>query len=251
MPLDLGGIQAAFPGRQIVWFETISSTMTEATRLAMANCPSGTVVGAEEQTQGQGRYNRTWHSEKEAGLYISIVLRLPLPSASLPILTLALGVAVQDAIARGAGVACDLRWPNDVMAGDKKCAGILVQLVDKAMVAGIGINVNQLKFPIELMQSATSLRLVSGREHSREKILVCVLESVDDCCGILVASGPDSILRLYSEGSSFVFGRRVVVTQENAVIEGTTEGLDSSGFLIIRKDDGSCSLITTGGVRPV
>lgn len=251
MPLDLERIRASFPDREIHWFETIGSTMTEASRLATDGCASGTTVVTERQTAGQGRLGRNWHSERETGLYVSVVLRLSLPPDTLPVVTLALGLAVQDAIAQAAGISCDLRWPNDVMAGGKKCAGILVQLLDDTIIAGIGINVNQSGFPEAIGTTATSLRIVSGRSHSREALLSQLLETVDSFCRLLVEEGKGQVLRLYCRNSSFAQNRRVVVHHEREVLEGTTEGLDESGFLILRKTDGTRTLILAGGVRPV
>lgn len=250
MPLDLDRIRAGLPERNVFWFDLIESTMIEAVRLAEQDCPSGTVVVAEEQSAGQGRLGRKWHSERESGLYVSLVERLPLPPASTPVVALALGLATQDAVARSTDVVCDLRWPNDVMAGGKKCAGILVQSLEAAIIAGIGINVNQTAFPVELSETATSLRIVSERPQSRENLLVHLLDAVDHFSKVLVEDGSEQILRLYCEASSYVRGRCVVVEQGDAVLRGTTEGLDASGFLILRQNDGTRSLILAGGVRP-
>src|SRR6185436_12616754 len=101
-------------------------------------------------------------------LYLSIVLRPALSSSSLPVLMLALGLATAEAIARSTDMACDIRWPNDVLINDKKVAGILVQLQDRFVIAGIGINVNHAVFPDELAPIATSLRAASGKLQSRE-----------------------------------------------------------------------------------
>jgi BirA family biotin operon repressor/biotin-[acetyl-CoA-carboxylase] ligase len=250
MPLDLARLRARLPGRRIVWFETAGSTMTEAARLAAGGSPSGTVIVAEEQLAGQGRHGRSWISERESGLYLSLILRPSLPQDSVPVLALALALAAQDAIANATGILCDLRWPNDVIAEGRKCGGILVQLHDGVFVAGIGINVNQTSFPPELSAVATSLRLVSGRSHSREDLLANLVEAVDDFCRTLSEDGKDELLRLYAEASSYVRGRRVTVEQDEALLRGTTEGLNSSGFLILRKDDGTRSVILAGGVRP-
>jgi BirA family biotin operon repressor/biotin-[acetyl-CoA-carboxylase] ligase len=237
-------------GRAIHWFPVVDSTMRVATELAAKGCATGTVVGADEQTAGHGRYGRIWHSEAESGLYISEVLRLQVPQEDLPVVTLALGLAVTEAILSATGIACDLRWPNDVMAAGKKCCGILVQLHDDAIIAGIGINVNQTAFPEELKPLATSLRIVSGMRHSREVLLEKLLESIDSFLETLVVDGKDAILRMFSEASSYVRGRLVVVDQGGAPVEGTTEGLDASGFLILRKTNGQRTLILAGGVRP-
>ena len=121
MKLDIDRVRFQFPGRRIDWHETVGSTMLEAGRLAAAGCESGTVVGAEEQTAGQGRYGRHWHSEPYAGLYQSIVLRYSLPASAMPALTLALGLAVAEAILKATDLVCDLRWPNDLLLSGKKC----------------------------------------------------------------------------------------------------------------------------------
>jgi BirA family biotin operon repressor/biotin-[acetyl-CoA-carboxylase] ligase len=118
------------------------------------------------------------------------------------------------------------------------------------VIAGIGINVNHTAFPQELTNTATSLRIATGREHSREELLLNLVDCIDVHCDILAKKGREAILMLFSEHSSFVRGRRVVVDQGGASIEGTTEGLDESGFLIVRKPDGRRSLILAGGVRP-
>jgi BirA family biotin operon repressor/biotin-[acetyl-CoA-carboxylase] ligase len=199
MPLDAGSIRVRLPGREIVWLDTTASTMTEAARLAAAGCRPGAAVVAEEQTAGQGRHGRSWHSERETGLYVSIVLRPRLEPDSLPVLTLALGLAVQEAIASATDISCNLRWPNDVLAGGKKCAGVLCQTADSAVIAGIGINVNQMAFPPELSALATSLRMVSGRPHSREDLLVELALSVDNYSKLLVEQGADHVLRVYAE----------------------------------------------------
>ena len=120
--------------------------MTVAARLAREGCASGTVVGADQQTAGIGRAGHSWHSEPGSGLYVSIVLRLALGPESLPLVMLALGLATQHAIADVTGLAPDLRWPNDVLLGEKKCAGILAQMEGDAVIAGIGINVGHSQF---------------------------------------------------------------------------------------------------------
>jgi len=235
----------------VIWFESIPSTMTEAARLASEGCPSGTVVAADEQTAGQGRHGHSWHSERGAGLYCSVVLRLPLQANALPILTMALGLAVAEAIRRATDIRPDLRWPNDVLLHEKKVAGILVQLVDSVSIAGIGINVNHTSFPPDIAAQATSLRLATGRVHSRQELLDGLLESVDRFSKTLVEEGPGAVLDLFSHQSSYVQGKRVRVEQSGGEVEGTTAGLDPSGFLIVRRDDGTEATILAGGVRAV
>jgi BirA family biotin operon repressor/biotin-[acetyl-CoA-carboxylase] ligase len=250
MRFDVESVRARLPGRDIRWFDTIDSTMHEAARLAARGAASGTMVGAEEQTAGLGRHGHSWHSEREAGLYLSLVLRLPLPLDSLPLVTLTLGLAAAEAISQVCGIACDLRWPNDVLTGGKKCAGILVQFEQPAVVAGIGINVNHAGFPEDIAALATSLHIASGRTQSREDLLVRLLESIDAHCRILTEQGKEAILQSFTYASSFVSGRRVIVEQSGEALEGITEGLNDSGFLLLRRRDGKQSVILAGGVRP-
>jgi BirA family biotin operon repressor/biotin-[acetyl-CoA-carboxylase] ligase len=251
MPFDLASVRARLPGRRIDWFPSVNSTMTLASRAAKDGCPAGTVIGADGQVAGIGRQGHTWHSEAEAGLYVSIVLRLPVEAAALPVVMLALGLSTQEAIAHVTGLAADIRWPNDVMINGKKCAGILAQLEGSAVVAGIGINVNHTMFPTAIEPLATSLRREGKRGVSREDLLVALLHAVDAVVQVLVEQGPAAILNMFTRASSYAQGRRVRVEQDGAMIEGTTCGLDASGFLVVREDDGKETTILAGGVRPV
>src|SRR5580704_866625 len=248
--IDLERVRSHLADHKIYWHPAIGSTMTEASRLAAAGCESGTVVGADEQTAGQGRYGRMWHSEPGAGLYVSIVLRHPFPPDALPVVTLALGLATSEAILKASDVATDLRWPNDVLIKSKKCAGILTQLEGSAIIAGIGINVSHAAFPAPLGDIATSLGMATGREHSRELLLVELIASVTSFCSLLEQQGREPILEMFSRASSFVYGRRVYVDQGDAMLHGTTAGLNPSGFLMLHGDDGKQSVIIAGGVRP-
>jgi BirA family biotin operon repressor/biotin-[acetyl-CoA-carboxylase] ligase len=229
-PSDIERVRREFPGRVIDYFGSIDSTMRAA-----AGRAAGYVVVAGEQTAGQGRHGHSWHSAADSGLYCSLVLK------PTPVLTLALGLATADAIAQAAGVECDLRWPNDVMLGGKKVAGILVQLSGATAIAGIGINLSQTAFPAELEALATSLKTYTDAAE----ILIALLREVDR----YTSEDPEDILRLFTHASSYACGRRVRVDQPDGVIEGTTAGLDASGFLIVRKDDGTDTLIVAGGVR--
>lgn len=250
MPFDLPRVRERLPGRRIEWFESIDSTMTAAARLAREGCAAGTVVGAEEQTAGVGRHGRSWHSQAGAGLYVSVVLKPPLSAEALPLVMLALGLATREAIAQVTGLAADLRWPNDVLLGGRKCAGILAQLEGGVVIAGIGINVSHARFPPEIRDLATSL-VLEGAAVSREDLLVALIRAVEDCCKILTGEGAPAILKMFSRTSSYAQGRRVRVEQEGAILEGVTCGLDPSGFLRLREENGKETTILAGGVRPV
>lgn len=249
MPLDVDAIIERMPERQLLWLDTTDSTMWDAQRLAEAGCPAGTIVGAEEQTAGQGRYGRRWHSPPGTGLYFSLVLRPKLPPETMPLVTMALGLAAGEAIAQTTGLTPDLRWPNDVLLNGRKCAGILVQMHGAAVIAGMGLNVNQVEFPEEIAAIATSMRREAGLGQERETLLIALLESIDRHVQLLTASGKEPILRLFTQASSYVLGRRVMVDQGDRVLIGTTAGLDANGFLLLDQEQGGRSVIMTGGVR--
>jgi BirA family biotin operon repressor/biotin-[acetyl-CoA-carboxylase] ligase len=243
MPLDVQRVQQARPHHPVHYWASIGSTMTEAANLAMAGASHGTVVIADEQTAGVGRLGRTWISNPEVGIYTSILLRLKLPPAQFPVANLLLGLAAAEAIQKSTSLICDLRWPNDVLIGEKKVCGILTQLVDACIVAGIGINVNQTEFAAGLRTPATSLRIESGEKQSREQILIALLESIDNFCEL----GARAILQAFAAASSYTNGRRVTV--EDGGMEGVTAGLDDCGFLLLRTEGGRVQRVSAGGVR--
>ncbi len=223
--------------------------MIEASSLAISGAQHGTVVLADEQTSGMGRLGRSWVSSAGVGIYCSVLLRLDLAPGSLPIASLVLGLATAEAIQKATQLICDLRWPNDVLIGERKVAGILTHLTEGCIIAGIGINANQTSFPAELRTPATSLRIESGgKEQSREGVIVQLLESIDAFCSTLETAGPESILRAFASASSYVLQRRVVI--EDTGEKGVTAGLDKNGFLLVNLDRGKLERVAAGGVRP-
>jgi BirA family biotin operon repressor/biotin-[acetyl-CoA-carboxylase] ligase len=228
---NVDSVRSRLPGRRIDWFDSLDSTMIEARR----DLHPGRIVGAEAQTAGMGRHGRRWISEPGVGLYVSMIL----PAKAVPVIMLALGLATRDAIGGGA----DLRWPNDVLLNGKKCAGVLAQVEAGQIIAGVGINVSQKRFPTDLETPATSL-LLEGVTASREDLLVALVESV----GRYTRLSSDEILRQFTNASSYVLGKRV---RGDAGLEGVTCGLDPAGFLRVREDNGTETTILAGGVRPV
>ncbi len=213
--------------------------MLDAARLAAGGAAHGDVVVAEEQTGGMGRHGHSWHSPG-AGLYLSIVLR---QTGSTPILTMALGLAVQRAVDDVAGVSTDIRWPNDLILNEKKIAGIMVQSAEQGAVAGIGVNVNQTEFPEEIRGIATSLLIETGVEQSKEELLHRVVAESLRYAGLSKAA----VLRKFAECSTYVRGKQVEV---DGRIRGITAGLDDDGFLLVATSAG-IERILAGGVRPV
>ena len=241
-------------------FDTVDTTMREATERAEAGAPEGSLIVANTQTAGRGRLGRSWVSEPGTGLYFSLVLRPDIPAAQAPVLTLALGLGVADGLAEAAGVLCDLRWPNDVLLGNKKCAGILVEMSSEGesvryAVAGFGINVNQSAMPSDLSRLATSLLIETGRRHDRDSVLDSVLDSAELYYEYLreesfTEHGARPIIEAFSKKSTYVRGKRVVVENGESHTYGTTAGLDESGVLMLETAPGCIEPIVSGSVRP-
>ena len=256
-PLLRGTIfNAQLHNAQLHHFYKIDSTNTAAMAAAAAGAPEGSVFIAEEQTAGRGRGSHSWQSARSAGIYCSVVLRPALPPSEVLVLALAAGLAVRAAIEQvDSRVTADLKWPNDVLIAGQKVCGILTEMNAEAtrvryIVVGIGINVNQPAFPKELEGEATSLRLTTGSEWSRVELAAALLKSLDREYRLLIEH-PDarqSILRRFTEQSSWVRGKQVRIEENGSRIEGTTEGLDDRGFLLVRTAQG-VQTVLSGTVR--
>jgi BirA family biotin operon repressor/biotin-[acetyl-CoA-carboxylase] ligase len=245
--------------KQIHHYYKIGSTNSEAMRSAAEGAPEGSVFLAEEQLAGRGRGAHTWHSARSVGIYCSVILRPVMPPSDALIFSLAAGLAVRAAVEEIAPqLRVDLKWPNDLMLSGKKFCGILTEMNAEAtrvrhLVVGMGINVNQVKFPAELREIATSLRIETGTEWSRVELCAALLKSLDREYRTLVedAGARDAILRRFEESSSSVRGRKVsieVSTDENGGLAGVTEGLDERGFLRVRTAQGLTTMVS-GTVR--
>jgi BirA family biotin operon repressor/biotin-[acetyl-CoA-carboxylase] ligase len=222
--------------------------------LGEAGEPHGAVVLAEEQTAGRGRAGRKWISEKSAGISCSVLVRPQISPSHAPLLTLVAGLAVRDAVAEELGSVPDIRWPNDILVQGRKFSGILTEMHAEPdrmhyAVIGIGINVNQAKMPAELAGIATSLRMETGRSHSRLEVLIRLLRHLDRYYNLFLNEGSGPILRRFAEVSSYFQGKRVKITTSIETFTGTTAGLETSGVLRVMRDDGGgLEMILSGDV---
>jgi BirA family transcriptional regulator, biotin operon repressor / biotin---[acetyl-CoA-carboxylase] ligase len=231
------------------------STNTLAMAAAAESAPEGSVFLAEQQTAGRGRGSNKWHSAESTGIYCSVILRPALPPADVLVLSLAAGLAVHSAVSgMGAGIPPDLKWPNDLLIGGKKFCGILTEMSAEAtrvrhIVVGIGINVNQMKFPEELHPVATSLQVTTGSEWSRIELCAALLKSLDrEYRALLSGTGAHAdILRRFEQNSPMARECQVHI-EENGGFSGVTEGLDPRGFLKVRTPEG-LRIVYSGTVR--
>jgi BirA family biotin operon repressor/biotin-[acetyl-CoA-carboxylase] ligase len=241
---------------QILRFDSLPSTNVEAARRAVEGAPEGLCVVASEQTAGRGRLDRHWVSPKNAGLYCSIILRPQFDHNVWPLLTLMAAVAVHDALLDAYGLETDIKWPNDILANDKKLCGILAETVEtplgRAVVLGIGINLKHNSFPAELDGVATSVEAASGRSGDPQVVLAALVGSLANYYQILQRSdGPEEIVREWSTRSSYVSGKRVRVANGDELFEGTSRGLERDGALRIETDTGEIKTVRAGDVTAV
>ncbi len=232
-------------GHRIDYKETCESTQLIAHDEAQAGAPNGTVVISEEQTLGKGRMSRPWNSVAGKGIWMSVIARPQLTPQQAPQMTLVAAVAVTRAIEEVTGVEPTIKWPNDILVNGKKVTGILTELQAdpdrvKAIILGIGINVNQTEedFPENLRAIASSLNIVLGHKVNRAKLIAKTLEFLEHYTNIYVQHG-FSPIKLLWEGYSNTAGKRIRAVMINETIEGTAIGISSEGMLELRLDDGS------------
>jgi len=240
-------------GKKIYHYFKAGSTNAIAMELGEAGEPHGTIVLAEEQTAGRGRAGRKWHSEKTTGIYMTILLRPRISPLLAPLIPMIAGLALRDAILEEVDLAPDLRWPNDVLMGGKKLAGILAEMHAEPdrmhfVIVGIGVDVNHSAMPPELAGIATSLRILTGKTHSRLQIVVKLLRQLENYYNRLLAEGPEPIVARFNEVSSWARGKRVRIVTAAETFTGITEGLEANGLLRVRRDDGRLEVIVSGDV---
>ena len=211
--------------------------------------PAFTVIVAEAQTEGRGREGRAWHSARGSGLWISILV--PVDEPGHPgVLPLAVGVATALATERVSGLSVSIKWPNDILVGDRKVAGILCEAVgDSGAFAAVGVGVNLRSpgdgFPAELTKSAGFLESLSGRPV-QEPTLAAVLVEELKRWSIPTPRALDGALRREWDARDCLIGRRARVESGEV---GVVAGVSSAGELALNLDGGAAVSIRSGSVR--
>jgi BirA family biotin operon repressor/biotin-[acetyl-CoA-carboxylase] ligase len=237
----------------ILRFESLPSTNTEAARQAALGVPEGLCVVAREQTAGRGRRERRWVSPKDAGLYLSVVLRPALAARDWPLITLAAALAARDALSEACALETDIKWPNDILARGRKLCGILAETSEgargRAVILGVGVNLTRGSLPEELLDAATSVEEQTGRAPDAERLLAAFLKSLARHYDTLHAPGGASpILSDWEARSSYARDRRVRVALAGETFEGITRGLAPDGALRVETDTGQLRTVRAGDV---
>ncbi|WP_432821686.1 biotin--[acetyl-CoA-carboxylase] ligase [Trichloromonas sp.] len=251
------GLETRIVGRELVFFDETDSTNSRARELGDQGHPDGTVVIADRQTAGKGRLGRTWASPPGVNIYTSVLLRPPILPFDGPQLTFVSAVAVALAIRDVSGLSPRVKWPNDVLLGGKKVAGLLNEMNAETegvryIILGIGVNLNMeaAQFPADLRYPATSVALEKGETVSRLAFARTLYRHLDRLYLAYLDRGFAPIISAWEELCDLV-GRPVEVDCQSRVIRGTVEGLDSDGALLVRTDDGVQEKIMAGDVRPL
>jgi len=248
----LGATQVV--GRDIQVFEQTTSTNDVAEKLARDGVKEGAVVFAESQSKGRGRLGRKWLSPTRKGLWFSVLLRPDLHPQETTQLTVISATALRRAIKTIAGLSAEIKWPNDLLLGGKKVAGILTEMsaeMDRVrhVILGIGVDVNQAaaEFPVDLRKIATSLKIEAGGEVSRAGLAVEILRELDwDYARI--CNGKFSEVADEWEAACATIGRNVTVHVGDRKFRGHAESLDDDGALLIRTEHGHLERVIGGDV---
>ncbi|UCZ54805.1 biotin--[acetyl-CoA-carboxylase] ligase [Bacillus shivajii] len=226
----------------VIYEESTPSTQIIAQAAANEGVCEGTVVIADEQVSGRGRLGREWYSPPETGIWMSMILRPKVDFRRAPQLTLVTAVAVVRAIEHVTKLEAEIKWPNDLLLNGKKIAGILTEMQAdpdqiKAVIIGVGINVNHRSFPEGIEDIATSLANESDRTFNRAELIAQILKEFEWLYDAYLTKGFSFIKPLW-EARSNTIGRMIKARTANDVIEGFAEGIDEEGVLLLRDKTG-------------
>lgn len=252
-------------GRELHFYQEIGSTNLVALDLGRKGAPEGTVVVADAQTAGLGRGGKSWFSPPGVNVYLSVLLRPPIPIREVTLLTLAGAVATTEAM-RQEGALAFIKWPNDVLLkggpgpsfAPAKAAGILAEADFRGehidlLVLGVGVNLNVSRALLEeglgeAAAGATSLKEALGREIDRARFTATLLSLLEAWYTRYLEEGRYTLLKAWLE-RSLMMGRRVRIVVDGRILIGIVWGLDDYGYLLLKRDDGPVETIATGEIR--
>jgi BirA family biotin operon repressor/biotin-[acetyl-CoA-carboxylase] ligase len=247
------GLETNVLGRgEILYFEAINSTNIKARDLADGGAAEGTLVLSEAQIKGRGRKGRIWYSPPEGGIYISLILRPLISPAEAPKFTLLTAVATAEAVLSLTGLKIQIKWPNDILIGGKKLAGILTEMSTEMdavnyIVVGLGLNVNTPAFPAEIREIATSILIETGEPFPRVTLLQEYLKRFEAYYNLYKKTGFDPIIERWKELSNII-GKKVEVEVIGNRFIGEAVNIDGDGALILKDDQGGVHRIVSGDI---
>ena len=244
-------------GRNIVYYDSVDSTNLRIKQMGDEGAPEGTLAVADKQTAGRGRRGRSWDSPSGSSIYMSLLLRPKIEPDQAPMLTLVMALSVAEGI-MDCGDSCGnqevkIKWPNDIVYQGKKLCGILTEMsadMDQIhyVIVGIGINVQMTDFPKEIQNTATSLKLVTGKTLLRNELLAKVLEEFEVLYEQFVSA--ESLKNLKAEYESRLANKdnRVNVLAPSGAWQGICLGIKEDGALLVQREDGKVEEVIAGEV---
>lgn len=238
--------------KNVIVLDTVTSTNDYLKNLGNEDCESGTLVATREQTKGKGRLGRVWQSNKDEGIAFSFLLRPQLALNEITAITPLSGLAVCKAIRAYTGLDCKIKWPNDIIVGNKKLVGILTEIsaefdAVEYTVTGIGINVGQTEFPEEIAYKATSILLETGKNIDKNDFLAYVVDCIDK---ELFSNNLRLTQQALDEYTALcaTINRNVSFTRGDQTLSGVAVGIESDGELKVMLQDGTIRNINSGEV---
>ncbi len=237
-------------GRERVVLDECGSTNDEAEELAKQGAAHGTVVIAKSQTRGRGRKGRVWYSSDTGNVFLSCILRPPLPPPEIPPISLAAGLGVWDAVS-SFGIHPFLKWPNDVLVGPRKLAGILSEMKTNGtkvshVILGVGLNGNAKTFPGELAETATSMRLELGTSVDIAEVSDRLLLHLGHWLQRFFDHGAPALVEPWSARTRL--GAQIQVTDVEHPFEGTVDGINQAGALLVTDAKGVVHELGSGSI---
>lgn len=242
-------------GRNILYYDVTDSTNLRIKQAGDEGAPHGTLAVADRQTAGRGRRGRTWESPAGSSIYMSILLRPEIAPNKASMLTLVMALSVAEGIRQciGDGGDIQIKWPNDIIINGKKLAGILTEMSSQIdyinhVTIGVGINVNTTDFPEEIAQTATSLQIECGHSVKRAHLIAAVMERLEENYETFLKTG--DLSGLINQYSALLVNRDrdVQIIGAKETYQAHAIGIDHTGELIVRREDGSIEKINTGEV---
>lgn len=232
-------LQTKSIGKEIIYKKTVDSTNSLAFKLALLDKPEGTCIIAESQQAGRGRLNRTWHSPTGKNLYLSLILRPRVEPSRIYPITFISCLAVYDTVEMVSEIIPTLKWPNDVLLNGKKVCGTLLEIsaetdMVKFVIVGIGLNVNMKENDLtdDIKDRATSLFMETKKVYDRAYVCGQFLNNFEKYYEIFKKYGGGEICRLWEKKAN-IKGKFIEVNQMGEIVKGISEGIDSTGALLL------------------
>jgi len=240
-------------GKNCIYLDIVDSTNNYAKKIAEEGAEEGTLILAEEQTNGKGRRGKTWTSARGEQISMTLLLRPSVKPIHTSRMTLLMAMAVVKGINKVTGLEGGIKWPNDIVINKKKVCGILTELNTEFqyihyVIIGAGINVNQRYFPEDIRNMASSLYLELGTKVSRAKLIAVIVEEFEKYYEIFLKT--EDLSSLYKEYNRICVncGREVRVLDPGKEYVGTASGINENGELIVTKKDGTIVHVYAGEV---